>query len=135
MTAIHRDPATISAGELALTALRDLTPSLVFAAVVTDDGFELAHVPTSVIDSGRFGSMSSSVQALSEAVSRELRIGSSEYVIIAAQGGHVVQLRIPDQPLILAALFDKRETLGTALSASRRCALTLTAALADLHTP
>ena len=129
MSAIHRDPLAIEVGAAALAELRELAPSLVFAMIVTDDGFELAHAPQNSIDGGRFGSMTSSVQALSEAVTRELNIGSSGYVVIAADEGHVLQLRVPGHPLILAALFDNHETLGKALSISRRCALALAAGL------
>ena len=130
MTAIHRELRAIEIGEAALAEMRELAPSLVFAMIVTDDGFELAHAPQKTIDGGRFGSMTSSVQALSEAVTRELRIGSSSYVVIAAENGHVLQQRVPGQPLILAALFDNHETLGKALSISRRCVEKLAAELA-----
>jgi uncharacterized protein len=121
VTSLHRDPRAIVVGLTALAELRELAPSLVFAAIVSDDGFELAHAPQNSIDVGRFGSMTSSVQALSDAVSRELSIGASGYVVIAAEAGHVLQLRVPGYPLILAALFDTHETLGKALSSSRRC--------------
>ncbi|TBN58079.1 roadblock/LC7 domain-containing protein [Glaciihabitans arcticus] len=129
MTAIHRELRSIEIGEAALADMRELAPSLVFAMIVTDDGFELAHAPENTIDGGRFGSMTSSVQALSEAVTRELNIGSSGYMVIAAEKGHVLQLRVPGHPLILAALFDTHETLGKALSISRRCVEKLAADL------
>ena len=121
MTSIHRDPRAIASGHAALTELREIAPSLVLASLVTDDGFEVVHVPESAANGGRFASMTSSVQALSEAVSRELSIGASGYVVIAAENGHVLQLRVPGYELILAALFDTHETLGKALSSSRRC--------------
>ena len=129
MTSLHREPRAIAIGERALAELRELAPSLVFAAIVSDDGFELAHAPQNSIDVGRFGSMTSSVQALSDAVTRELSIGSSGYVVIAAEAGHVLQMRVPGYPLILAALFDTHEMLGKALSSSRRCAERLVALL------
>lgn len=122
MKSVHRDPIAIEIGTRALAELRELAPSLVFATIVTDDGFELAHAPENTIDVGRFGSMTSSVQALSEAVSRELSIGASNYVVIAAEAGHVLQLRVPGHPLILAALFDTHEMLGKALASSRKSA-------------
>ncbi|MGV8886273.1 MAG: roadblock/LC7 domain-containing protein [Microbacteriaceae bacterium] len=122
MTSLHRDPRAIEIGVAALAELRELAPSLVFAAIISDDGFELAHVPQNSIDVGRFGSMTSSVQALSDAVTRELSIGTSGYVVIASEKGHVLQLRVPGYPLILAALFDTHEMLGKALASSRRCA-------------
>jgi len=129
VTSLHRDPRAIEIGLAALTELRELAPSLVFSAIVSDDGFELAHAPQNSIDVGRFGSMTSSVQALSDAVSRELSIGSSGYVVIAAEAGHVLQLRVPGYPLILAALFDTHEMLGKAISSSRRCVDSIVAML------
>jgi len=71
---------------------------------------------------GRLASMASSIQALSEAVTRELGIGDSRSVTIASDHGHVVQLRVPGHPLVLAALFDDDETLGKALALTRRSA-------------
>jgi predicted regulator of Ras-like GTPase activity (Roadblock/LC7/MglB family) len=131
VTSIHQEPRAIELGTFALTELRELAPSLVFATIVTDDGFELVHAPHNSFEAGRFGSMSSSVQALSEAVTRELHIGESGYVVIAAEKGHVLQLRIPGHPLILAALFDTAETLGKALASSRRTAERLGAQLSS----
>ncbi len=40
-------------------------------------------------------------------------------MIIAADDGHVIQLRVPGQQLVLAAVFDLDEPLGTALAACR----------------
>ena len=99
--------------------MSDLCSSLVYAALLTDDGFEIVHLAGSGVSNGRFASMASSIQALSEAVARELAIGASEYVIIAANGGYVIQLRVPGQPIVLGALFGNEETLGKALSISR----------------
>lgn len=131
MTSIHNDQRAIDSARAALTELREIAPSLVFASVVTDDGFEVVHVPDNSADSGRFASMTSSVQALGEAVTRELSIGSSGYVVIAAENGHVLQLRVPGHELIFAALFDTHETLGKALSSSRRCVERLAVLLAE----
>lgn len=118
MTAAHKDPELIERGRDALRALKDTCPSLVFASLVTDDGFEVVSVPASH-DEGRLASMSSSVQALADAVGQELAVGDSDYVIIASQGGHMIQRRVPGHTLVLAALFDHAETLGKALSVSR----------------
>jgi len=131
MTAIHRNSEVVALCASALADVREIAPSLVLAIIVSDDGFEVTHSPDNAMDVGRFGSMTSSVQALSEAVSRELRLGDSGYVVIAAEGGHVLQLRVPGQPLILAAQFDTHETLGKALSSSRRCVENLSAALSE----
>ena len=122
ITVSHQDPAVRAHAFTVLQMMNELCTSLTYASLLTDDGFEVVHIPDGDIDGGRFASMSSSVQALSEAVTRELRIGSSQYVIIASQVGHVIQLRVPGHSLVLAALFDDDETLGKALSISRMSA-------------
>jgi uncharacterized protein len=125
--ALHKDPFVI---ELATTALHDLTDlahSVRYAAVLTEDGFEVDGLPA--YEDDRLSSMASSIQALSEAVARELAIGSAQYVIIAAEAGHVIQLRVPGQQLVLAAVFDLDETLGKALATARIAAERFAASL------
>ncbi|WP_166869707.1 roadblock/LC7 domain-containing protein [Salinibacterium sp. ZJ70] len=119
MTAAHKDKEIINAARAALDALKATCPSLVFATLVTDDGFEVASYPASHQDDGGLAGMSSSVQALADAVGREMEVGESDYVIIASRGGHIIQRRVPGLPLVLAAVFDHAETLGKALSVSR----------------
>jgi uncharacterized protein len=127
--ALHLDAAVVATGERVLGELTELSTAFTYAALVTDDGFEVTHAPRSQRDGNRFASMTSSIQALSDAVAQEMSIGASEYVIIASEAGHVIQLRVPGWPLVLAALFDDHETLGKALAVSRRCAETMSAAL------
>ncbi|WP_423922055.1 roadblock/LC7 domain-containing protein [Frigoribacterium sp. 2-23] len=139
MTAPHLDPDTIALGREALLDMKSISDALLYASLLTDDGFEVVHIPEApaggavdaAVDGNRFASMASSIQALSEAVARELRIGSSEYVIIASARGHVIQLRVAGQPIVLGALFDDGEMLGKALTVARRCAQRLSTALAE----
>lgn len=119
-TPAHQDPQTIARAEQTLAWMKELAPSLRYAAMLTDDGFEVASLGNGVTDGSRMASMSSSVQALSDAVARELRIGLTDYVIIASSQGHVIQRRVPDRPIVVAALFDTYETLGKALSTAKR---------------
>lgn len=121
----HQDPAVVELGRVELTALRESASSLLTASLLTDDGFEVVRVAdptTEAADGARFASMASSIQALSEAVARELTMGSGEYVIIAAERGHLIQMRIPGSTIVLAALFGTDEMLGKALTVSRRTA-------------
>jgi len=118
----HRDPQIIARGMELLVEMRELCTSLVYAALVTDDGFEVVRLPGGETDGSRFASMASSMQALGDAVARELRMGESQYIIIASDNGHVIQLRVPDHPLVLSALFDDFETLGKGLAISRASA-------------
>ena len=130
MSGLHREQPVIDACTAALAELRDVTPSMLFAAVITDDGFEVTHVGGNAVDSGRLASMTSSVQGLGDAVARELAMGGNEYVVIALESGHMLQLRIPGQPLILAAVFDNHELLGKALGVSRSAVQRLSTLLA-----
>ena len=127
----HRDPALVAEGAAVLEELNTLCPSLIYAALLTDDGFEIVHLAGSGQSDGRFATMASSIQALSEAVARELSIGSGKYVIIAADDGYVIQLRVPGQPIVLGALFGNEQTLGKALSISRVSAEKMASHLAD----
>lgn len=125
--ALHKDDTVI---DLATNALHDITDAsrwVLYATVLTEDGFELDGVPAHEDD--RLGSMASSIQALSEAVARELAIGGTQYVIIAAEAGHVIQLRVPGHPLVLAAVFGTEEPLGNALTVIRLATARLMAAL------
>jgi hypothetical protein len=124
--ATHLDPTYISRSELALSGLKDLAPSLGYATILTEDGFSVVSVEGSGLDSNRFASMASSTQALADAVARELQLGDNEFVIVAAEQGHVVQVRVDGHPLILAALFTDKETIGKSLAAARRTARRLT---------
>lgn len=115
--ALHKDPVVQELAMVALHDLTDLAKSVRYATVLTDDGFEVDGVPA--YEDDRLSSMASSIQALSEAVVRELVLGAEQYVIIAAEVGHVIQLRVPGQQLVLAAVFDLNETLGKALTTCR----------------
>lgn len=125
----HRNPVIRAAGNDVLSEMREVCTSLVYAALVTDDGFEVVRLSGARMDSGRFASMASSMQALGDAVARELRMGESQYIIIASDNGHVIQLRVPEHSLVLSALFDDEETLGKALATSRSAATRLSSAL------
>lgn len=122
---IHKDPHVIESCGLALKALNDDCRSLKLATIVSDDGFEAASLTPGMGNSGRLASMTSSLQALCDAVTSEMKLKPCEHIMIAAGDGHVVQLRIPDQPLVLCALFDSGETIGRALFAAKNSAATL----------
>lgn len=127
-TALHKDPRVVELCTAAVRELSELSTALRYATVLTDDGFEVASTPAHKSDD-RLATMASSIQALSEAVAGELAIGQAQYVVLAAESGHVIQLRVPSHELVLAALFALDETLGKALSTSRVAAERLAAAL------
>ena len=115
---LHTKPAVVKAASGLLTEMQGASASLTYAALLTDDGFDVARLPGET-DGTRFAGMASSMQALGDAVTHELKIGASEYIIIASGKGHVVQLRVPNQELVLSALFDNDATVGHALAVTR----------------
>ena len=117
--ALHANPEVVAAASALLDEMKSVASSLDYAALLTDDGFDVARLPGHQTDGARFASMASSMQALGDAVVHELRIGTSEYIIIAAAKGYVVQLRVPGHPLVLSALFDNDTTIGSALGIAR----------------
>lgn len=128
-TSIQNDPLIVAAASAILTEMKSVSVSLVYAAFLTDDGFDVARLPSRTTDGPRFASMASSMQALSDAVAHELRIGSSEYLIISSGTGYVVQLRVPGQVVVLSALFDNDATVGAALALTRNYAAKMAALL------
>lgn len=126
----HKDPQVISIATVVLQDLQELCRSLVTGALLTDDGFEVVSLPGGVAAAGRIASMASAMQALSDAVVREIDFGSSEYLIIAAERGYVIQLRVPGHSLVFSTMFSDSETLGKALSLSRQAATKMAGLLA-----
>ena len=136
----HRDPAVITAAYDALAALRELLPSLVMGILVTDDGFEIARTDASLAPatpSGdhRLASMASSMQALSEAVARELALGTTRLSLIDANEGRAVFRRVDGHPIVLAAVVGDDESLGRATSITKRAVEILSIALDTSTTP
>ena len=115
---LHTKPAVVEAASNLLADMKAAAGSLTYAALLTDDGFDVARWPAQT-DGARFAGMASSMQALGDAVTHELKIGESEYLIIASGKGHVVQLRVPGKELVLSALFDNDATVGHALAIAR----------------
>jgi predicted regulator of Ras-like GTPase activity (Roadblock/LC7/MglB family) len=117
-TGLHMKPDVVEAASALLAEMNGATSSLTYAALLTDDGFDVARYPVTT-NGERFAGMASSMQALGDAVTNELSIGDSEYIIIASGKGHVVQLRVPGHELVLSALFDNDATVGHALAVAR----------------
>jgi predicted regulator of Ras-like GTPase activity (Roadblock/LC7/MglB family) len=125
-------PEIVTIGTAALERIRQSAGSLALALLLSDDGFEVTRTPSGGESDGRFASISSSVQALGEAVVAELSAGHGEAVIVQATQGFVVQMRVPDQPYVVAAHFRMGDNLGTALSLVRLSSQEIGDALASL---
>ncbi len=118
----HKDPVVIAFANEVLDGFSDVCRSLRYATFLTDDGFEVASIAGDEKQNRRVASMASSMQALGDAVAKDLRIGGAEYIIIAAETGYVIQMRVPEHAMVLAAHFDAAETVGKALSVARLAA-------------
>ena len=99
---------------------------IVLAVVTSADGFEIAahpHLPMAQ----RIAAMSSSLQALSEAIVREAGLSRSRNLIIESDGGTIVVLGIPDisPRLSLAVVASGSEILGRLLWVTRSCCAAL----------
>lgn len=101
----------ISETRLVLEELRELSSTLKLAVVLSDDGFEVARVGADEAEDGRFASMASSIQALSEAVTEDRALGRQDVVAIQAGSGKILQLRLADT-YVLSAQFTNDELLG-----------------------
>ena len=134
MTDERFDDALIAVSRVALERIRQGAGSLALALLLSDDGFEVVRSPDSQATDGRFASISSSVQALGEAVVAELGAGTGEAVIVQASQGFVLQVRVPGQPYVLAAHFRTGDNLGTALALVRGGAQEIADAIASGRT-
>ncbi len=114
----------------ALEELHSISSTLVLAVVLSDDGFEVARTPKEEAEDGRFSSMASSVQALSEAVVMERNLGRNDAVIIQAGAGKLIQLRLAEK-YVLSAHFNNEDLLGRNLIDLRKVASKLRKVLAE----
>lgn len=121
--ALHRNKLVINESNNVINALRQLTPSTMYASVTTDDGFEVTsfnrlHIRDLASD-GRVASMVSSLQGLVEAIMSNLALGDTEYALLTTDSCHIIVRRIPNNPLVFAGVFDKYENLGKLLPATK----------------
>jgi len=103
--ALHHDPATIAAAERAIAELAERCSTLEAAAITTDDGFRVAGIHRGAGDPNRLASMTSTTQALGEAIIRELDLGEANHVAVAGSRGALLVRRIGTHPLVLVAVF------------------------------
>lgn len=104
-----------------LEELKTISSSLRLAVVLSDDGFEVSRVGDDEAEDGRFASMASSIQALSEAVTDDRNLGKQDVVVIQAGSGKILQLRIAET-YVLSAQFSNEDLLGRNLIDLRKVA-------------
>ncbi len=115
MFAYHKDEEFCQACNLELESLANRTKGLKSAAIVSSDGFVVSMFGQLKDGGNRLGSMTSSMQALAEAVHEELSMGDNEYITFKSTDGNLVMSRVKNLPLVITALFNDRETVGHAI--------------------
>jgi len=120
----------VAAASERLEELRENSPTLVLAVLVSDDGFEVARTPAEEVLDGRFASMASSVQALSDAVVEDRDFGKNDSVIIQASKGKLIQIRLASS-YVLSAQFTNQDLLGRNLIDLRKAASALRKVLVE----
>lgn len=103
------------------------TPGVVLAVLTSGDGFEIAAHPRNLSTVQRLAAMSSSLQALSEAMVHEAGLVRVRNLIIESDGGTVIVLGIGNVTprLSLTVVTFGNETLGRLLWAARECCAAL----------
>lgn len=91
--------------------------------VATVDGRLIHHVSDQDSDPARIAAMVGSMVALGETVAKEVQISRSQYVVVHAQQGMLLMLRVPSkkQLLVVATLAKASSNLGIVLHETRRC--------------
>ena len=106
-----------------LETLVEATPGVAFAMLTTGDGFEIAAHPGGVSKAQRLAAMSSSLQALSEAMVNEAGLAGIRNLVIESNGGTIIVLGVGKLTprLSLTVVAQGGEVLGRLLWASREC--------------
>jgi uncharacterized protein len=127
-------PQVVAAAQGSLQEFVDANSEVKLAVVTSGDGFEVAAHPRGLPAAQRLAAMSSSLQALSEAIVREAELGRARNLIIESDGGTIVVLGIASTlpRLSLAVVASGNEILGRLLWASRSCCASLERSCADL---
>ncbi|HTU66182.1 MAG TPA: roadblock/LC7 domain-containing protein [Steroidobacteraceae bacterium] len=104
-----------------LQVLVQENPGIKLAVVTSGDGFEIAAHPAGPVTQ-KIAAMSSSLQALSEAIAREAGLKDSRSLVVESENGTIVILGIAVVPrLSLAVVASGEEILGRLLWLARNC--------------
>ena len=111
--------------------LSDCTGSIA-ALVVTDDGFVVAQVIKREMAVKSLAAITSSLMGLSESMVQETAQKACRNVIIEAEEGNIVTLRI-NSTRVLTAIASRSASLGMLLSSAKSCAEELADVLEQTH--
>jgi uncharacterized protein len=119
-------PHVLESAQRQLAAFVAANSDITLAVVTSGDGFEVAAHPRLPM-AQRIAAMSSSLQALSEAIAREAGLSRSRNLIVETDNGTILVLGIPNitPRLSLAVVATGSEILGRLLWATRTCCAAL----------
>jgi len=113
-------PAAIAAASRHLEDFAQSNDGVKLAVLTSSDGFEIAAVPATASSAARIAAMSSSIQALSQALAQEAGLAASRNLIIETDTGTVLLLGVEPSSsgIVLAVVATGKELLGKLLWAS-----------------
>jgi predicted regulator of Ras-like GTPase activity (Roadblock/LC7/MglB family) len=106
--------------EEALKLLMDACPGTKGALVATADGFVISASFKSEVAMRSLAAITSSIMSLAESLAKETEQGVCRNLVIEAEAGNAVALRI-NRTRILTVVAEHRTRLGMLLSAAKRC--------------
>jgi len=109
--------------QIYIDALTTSQPEITGVLISTIDGFEIASKLLSDLSAAKLAAMTSSLLALSGAMTEEAGSGACRDLVIDGEDGRVLLMDLPyrKQKLVLAVLCTSKVTLGQVLWAVRDC--------------
>jgi predicted regulator of Ras-like GTPase activity (Roadblock/LC7/MglB family) len=125
------DPALVRAATSQLEAFANSNAGVLLTVLTSSDGFEVAAYPADNATAARIAAMSSSIQALSEALTREAGLSTSRSLILETDTGTVVVVGLAETSpkMSLAVVATGSELLGKLLWATRNLCKALESSL------
>lgn len=125
------DPAVVRDATLHLESFSKSNAGVLLTVLTSSDGFEVAAHPADSATAARIAAMSSSIQALSEALTREAGLSANRSLILETDTGAVVMVGLADTlpKMSLAVVATGSELLGELLWAARNLCKALESSL------
>jgi predicted regulator of Ras-like GTPase activity (Roadblock/LC7/MglB family) len=125
------DPAVVRDATLHLESFANANTGVLLTVLTTSDGFEVAAHPADSATAARIAAMSSSIQALSEALVREAGLSANRSLILETDTGTVVVVGLAETSpkMSLAVVATGSELLGKLLWATRNLCKALESSL------
>lgn len=125
------DAAIVRAATLHLEEFANSNAGVLLTVLTSSDGFEVAAHPADSATAARIAAMSSSIQALSEALAREAGLSGNRSLIVETDTGTVLVVGLAEisPRMSLAVVATGTELLGKLLWASRNLCKALESSL------